>query len=125
MCTWPAKHPLILTEEERDRVDRWCIVHEARIIWPGAFGSCWPTLRGQSNQSVARELRCLLRMVKWCARFLKAGLEGLNDERVAQRAWRAFGRVSSLAVSGDNGGCDDAPLIRVCRLRQSRIVERR
>src|SRR5262249_19238201 len=36
---------------------------------------------GLDNQAVAKRLRCSKGMVgKWRARFLKAGLEGLNDE---------------------------------------------
>jgi len=81
MRTGRPKQPLILSEEERDRLESLAhrarsqphLARRARVVLACA--------EGQSNQSVARKLRCSLGMVgKWRARFLKARLEGLYDE---------------------------------------------
>jgi transposase len=81
MRTGRPKQPLILSEGERDRLESLArrarsqplLARRARVVLVCA--------EGQSNQTVARKLRCSLGMVgKWRARFLKARLEGLYDE---------------------------------------------
>src|SRR5580698_8450606 len=81
MRTGRPKQPLILTEEERDRLQSMAhrarsqplLARRARVVL--ACGD------GLDNQAVAKKLRCSLGMVgKWRARFLKARLEGLYDE---------------------------------------------
>src|SRR5580692_9215259 len=81
MRTGRPKQPLILTEEERDRLQSMAhrarsqplLARRARVVL--ACGD------GLDNQGVARKLRCSLGMVgKWRGRFLKARLEGLYDE---------------------------------------------
>src|SRR5216110_1566220 len=77
MRTGRPKRPLILTEEEHDRLQS--LAHRARSQ---------PTLarrarcaQGLANKSVAKKLRCSLGIVgKWRSRFLKTRLEGLYDE---------------------------------------------
>jgi transposase len=75
------KQPLIVTEEERDRLQSLAhrarsqplLARRARVVL--ACGD------GLDNRCVARKLRVSLGMVsKWRARFLKARLEGLYDE---------------------------------------------
>ena len=81
MRTGRPKQPLILTEEERNRLQSMAhrarsqplLARRARVVL--ACGD------GLDNQGVARKLRVSLGMVgKWRARFLKARLEGLYDE---------------------------------------------
>ena len=81
MRTGRPKQPLILTEEERNRLQslghrarsQALLARRARVVL--ACGE------GLDNQSVARKLHVSLGMVgKWRARFLKARLEGLYDE---------------------------------------------
>src|SRR5437879_7400692 len=81
MRTGRPRKPLILTSEERDRLQSWdhrarsqpLLARRARVVLACA--------QGLANQSVAKKLRCSLGMVgKWRSRFLKARLEGLYDE---------------------------------------------
>src|SRR3989475_7794333 len=81
MRTGRPKQPLILTEEERERLES--LAHRARSqpLLARRARVVQACAEGQSNQSVARKLRCSLGMVgKWRGRFLKARLEGLYDE---------------------------------------------
>jgi transposase len=81
MRTGRPKRPLILTEEERERLES--LAHRARSL-PLLARRARVVLacaEGLSNQSVSRRLRCSMGMVgKWRSRFLKARLEGLYDE---------------------------------------------
>ena len=81
MRTGRPKQPLILTAEERERLQslahrarsQAALARRARVVL--ACGD------GLDNQAVAKKLRCSLGMVgKWRGRFLKARLEGLYDE---------------------------------------------
>src|SRR5882672_5193920 len=81
MRTGRPKAALILTEEERDRLQSMAhrarsqplLARRARVVL--ACGE------GLDNQAVARKLRASLGMVgKWRSRFLEARLEGLYDE---------------------------------------------
>src|ERR1700677_467459 len=81
MRTGRPKQPLILTDEERERLES--LAHRARSqpLLARRARVVLACAEGQSNQSVARKLRCSLGMVgKWRGRFLKARLEGLYDE---------------------------------------------
>src|SRR6202789_3636544 len=81
MRTGRPKQPLILTDEERERLES--LAHRARSqpLLARRARVVLACAEGQSNQSVARKLRCSLGMVgKWRARFLKDRLEGLYDE---------------------------------------------
>jgi transposase len=81
MRTGRPKHPLILTEEERERLQSLAhrarsqpaLARRARVVMACA--------QGLDNKTVASKLRCSLGMVcKWRARFLETRLEGLYDE---------------------------------------------
>src|SRR3984893_8640547 len=75
------KQALILTEEERNRLQS--LAHRARSqpLLARRARVVLACGEGLDNQSVARKLRVSLGMVgKWRARFLKARLEGLYDE---------------------------------------------
>ena len=81
MRTGRPKQPLVLSEEERARLESMAhrarsqplLARRARVVL--ACGD------GLDNEAVARKLRCSLGMVvKWRARFLKRHLEGLYDE---------------------------------------------
>ena len=81
MRTGRPKQALILTEEERERLQSLAhrarsqalLARRARVVL--ACGD------GLDNQTVAKKLRCSLGMVgKWRGRFLKERLEGLYDE---------------------------------------------
>ena len=81
MRTGRPKQPLVLTEEERARLESMAhrarsqplLARRARVVL--ACGD------GLDNEAVARKLRCSRGMVvKWRARFLKQRLEGLYDE---------------------------------------------
>jgi transposase len=81
MRTGRPKQPLILTEEERDRLQS--LAHRARSQ-PALARRARVVLacaEGRDNQTVARKLRTSLGMVgKWRSRFLQSRLEGLYDE---------------------------------------------
>jgi transposase len=81
MRTGRPKQPLVLTEEERARLES--LAHRARSQ-PLLARRARVVLvcgDGLDNETVARKLRCSRGMVvKWRARFLKQRLEGLYDE---------------------------------------------
>jgi transposase len=81
MRTGRPKRPLILTAEEKERLQS--LAHRARSQ-PALARRARVVLacsEGLANKSVAKKLRCSLGMVgKWRARFLKTRLEGLYDE---------------------------------------------
>jgi transposase len=81
MRTGRPKQPLILTDEERSRLQSLAhrafpqsvLARRARVVLACA--------EGLDNQAVAKKLRCSKGTVgKWRARFLEARLEGLYDE---------------------------------------------
>ena len=81
MRTGRPKQALILTDEERDRLQSLAhrapsqplLARRARLVLARA--------EGLDNKTVARKMRASLGMVgKWRSRFLKARLEGLYDE---------------------------------------------
>jgi transposase len=81
MRTGRPKQPLIVTNEERQRLESLAhrvrsqalLARRARVVLGCA--------EGLDNKAVAKKLRCSLGMVgKWRSRFLKARLEGLYDE---------------------------------------------
>lgn len=81
MRTGRPKQPLVLSEEERERLES--LSHRARSQ-PALARRARVVLacsEGLDNKSVAKKLRCSLGMVgKWRSRFLKTRLEGLYDE---------------------------------------------
>ena len=81
MRTGRPKRPLILSEEERDRLKS--LAHRARSL-PALARRARVVLacaEKLDNQAVAKKLRCSLGMVgKWRSRFLQDRLEGLYDE---------------------------------------------
>jgi len=81
MRTGRPKQALILTDEERDRLQS--LAHRARSQ-PAPARRARVVLacaEGLDNKTVARKLRSSLGMVgKWRSRFLKSRLEGLYDE---------------------------------------------
>jgi transposase len=81
MRTGRPKQALVLSEEERERLEslahrarsQSALARRARVVLGCAEG--W------DNKAVAKKLRCSLGMVgKWRSRFLKTRLEGLYDE---------------------------------------------
>jgi len=81
MRTGRPKQPLILTEEEHDRLQ--ALAHRARSqsLLARRARVVLACAEGLDNQAVAKKLRCSTGMVgKWRSRFLKARLEGLYDE---------------------------------------------
>jgi transposase len=81
MRTGRPKKALILSDEERDRLQ--ALAHRARSqpLLARRARVVLACAEGIDNKSVARKLRCSLGMVgKWRARFLKTRLEGLYDE---------------------------------------------
>src|SRR3954468_2162448 len=81
MRTGRPKQPLIVSEEERERLQSLAhrsrsqplLARRARVVLACA--------EGLDNKAVAKKLRCSLGMVgKWRARFLNSRLEGLYDE---------------------------------------------
>jgi len=78
MRTGRPKKPLILTAEERERLESMAhrarsqplLARRARVVLASA--------EGLDNYAVAKKLRCSKGMVgKWRARFLQSRLEGL------------------------------------------------
>jgi transposase len=81
MRTGRPKKPLMLTEEERGRLES--LAHRARsqALLARRARVVLACAEGLENQTVARKLRCSVGMVgKWRARFLKGRLEALYDE---------------------------------------------
>jgi transposase len=81
MRTGRPKQPLIVTEEERQRLES--LAHRARsqALLARRARVVLACADGLDNKAVAKKLRCSLGMVgKWRSRFLKARLEGLYDE---------------------------------------------
>jgi len=81
MRTGRPKKPLMLTEEERERLES--LAHRARsqTVLARRARVVLACAEGLGNQTVGRKLRCSVGMVgKWRARFLKGGLEALSDE---------------------------------------------
>jgi transposase len=81
MRTGRPKQPLVLTDEERHRLES--LAHRARSqpLLARRARVVLACAEGLSNQKVARKLRSSIGMVgKWRARFLKARVEGLHDE---------------------------------------------
>jgi transposase len=81
MRTGRPKQPLIITEEERERLES--LAHRARsqALLARRARVVLACAEGMENQIVARKLRCSVGMVgKWRARFLKGRLEALYDE---------------------------------------------
>ena len=81
MRTGRPKQPLILSEEERDRLQS--LAHRARSqpLLARRARVVLACAEGLDNKAVAKKLRCSLGMVgKWRSRFVKTRLEGLYDE---------------------------------------------
>jgi transposase len=81
MRTGRPKQALILSDEERERLQ--ALAHRARSqpLLARRARVVLACAEGLDNKSVARKLRCSLGMVgKWRARFLKTRLEGIYDE---------------------------------------------
>ena len=81
MRTGRPKQPLIVTEEERDRLQS--LAHRARsqALLARRARVVLACAEGLDNETVAKKLRCSKGMVgKWRSRFLRARLEGLYDE---------------------------------------------
>src|SRR6202162_5782194 len=81
MRTGRPKQALILSDEERDRLQS--LAHRARSqpLLARRARLVLACADGLDNKTVARKMRASLGMVgKWRARFLKARLEGLYDE---------------------------------------------
>jgi transposase len=81
MRTGRPKQALILTDEERDRLQS--LAHRARSqsLLARRARVVLACAEGLDNQAVAKKLRCSKGMVgKWRSRFLEARLEGLYDE---------------------------------------------
>ena len=81
MRTGRPKQALILTDEERDRLQS--LAHRARSqsLMARRARVVLACAEGLDNKTVARKMRVSLGMVgKWRARFLQARLEGLYDE---------------------------------------------
>jgi len=81
MRTGRPRKPLILSSEERERLDS--LAHRARSqpLLARRARVVLASAEGLDNKSVARKLRCSVGMVgKWRGRFLKERLDGLYDE---------------------------------------------
>lgn len=81
MRTGRPKQPLILAEDERERLES--LAHRARSqsVLARRARIVLACAEGLDNQDVAKKVRCTTGTVgKWRARFLEARLEGLYDE---------------------------------------------
>jgi transposase len=81
MRTGRPKQALLLTEEERDRLQS--LAHRARSqpLLARRARVVLACAEGEDNKTVARKMRASLGMVgKWRSRFLQTRLEGLYDE---------------------------------------------
>src|SRR5262245_24177253 len=81
MRTGRPKQPLILTEEERERLQSLAHLSRSQPLLARRARVVLACAHGLDNQAAARKLRCSLGMVgKWRSRFLKSRLDGLYDE---------------------------------------------
>jgi transposase len=81
MRTGRPKKPLVLTTEERDRLQSLAHRSRSQALLARRARVVLACAEGLDNQTVAKKLRCSKGMVgKWRSRFLRAGLEGLYDE---------------------------------------------
>jgi transposase len=81
MRTGRPKQPLIVTKEERERLES--LAHRARsqALLARRARVVLACAEGLDNKAVAKRLRCSVGMVgKWRSRFLEKRLEGLYDE---------------------------------------------
>ncbi len=106
MRTGRPKQPVVLSEEERARLES--MAHRARsqALLARRARVVLACADGLDNQAVARKLRCSLGMVgKWRARFLKQRLEGLylveqwfaelTNKRIRRGAFRSVKELQS------------------------------
>ena len=80
MRTGRPKQPLMLSEEERERLQS--LAHRARSqpLLSRRARVVLACADGLDNKAAAKKLRCSLGMVgKWRSRFLKARLEGMTS----------------------------------------------
>lgn len=81
MRTGRPKRPLVLSDEERDRLQSLAHRSRSQSLLARRARVVLACAEGLDNQVVAKKLRCSKGMVgKWRSRFLKAGLESLYDE---------------------------------------------
>lgn len=81
MRTGRPKQPLMLTDEERDRLQSLAHRSRSQALLARRARVVLACADGLDNKAAAKKLRCSLGMVgKWRSRFLKAGLAGLYDE---------------------------------------------
>ena len=81
MRTGRPKQPLMLTEEERERLHSLAHRSRSQSLVARRARAVLACAEGLDNKVVAKKLRCSLGMVgKWRARFLESRLEGLYDE---------------------------------------------
>jgi len=81
MRTGRPKQPLIVTNDERQRLESLAHRTRSQALLARRARVVLGCAEGLDNKAVAKKLRCSLGMVgKWRSRFLKARLEGLYDE---------------------------------------------
>lgn len=81
MRTGRPKQPLIVTNEERQRLESLAHRTRSQVLLARRARVVLGCAEGLDNKAVAKKLRCSLGMVgKWRSRFLKARLAGLYDE---------------------------------------------
>jgi transposase len=81
MRTGRPKRPLVLTDDEQERLQS--LAHRARSqpVLARRARVILGSAQGLANKGVAKQVRCSVGMVnKWRSRFLKKRLEGLYDE---------------------------------------------
>ena len=81
MRTGCPKQPLIVTNEERQRLESLAHRTRSQALLARRARVGLGCAEGLDNKAVAKKLRCSLGMVgKWRSRFVEARLEGLYDE---------------------------------------------
>ena len=81
MRTGRPKQPLIVTNEERQRLESLAHRTRSQALLARRARVVLGCAEGLDNKAVAKKLRCSLGMVgKWRSRFVEARLEGLYDE---------------------------------------------
>ncbi len=81
MRTGRPKQPLMLTEEERERLQSLAHRSRSQPLMARRARVVLACAEGLDNKAAAKKLRCSLGMVgKWRSRFVKLRLEGLYDE---------------------------------------------
>ena len=144
MRTGRPKKPLMLTEEQEEKLTQWARRPKTAQRTALRANIVLKSARGVSNQAVAKHLRVAAATVgKWRRRFVEKGLDGLTDEprpgaprgisdaKVEEVVTRTLESTPSNATHGSTRSMaremklSRATIHRICRRSASSRIGRR